>query len=418
MQITFWLAQRWRNPKNKGFSGIVMQMAVASVALGLAVIIGAFGILKGFQHNIQEKLFSFSGHIFVEGRNISNSNEDTPISVRTNIYQNAKNIPEISHCQAVGRKAGILKTKNEVLGILFKGIGGDFNASQFENNMIEGKLPKFSTNFLQKDTTKYLFAKENPEIVISKKIADKLQLKIKDSVLIFFIQNPPRFRKLVVKGIYQTGMDEFDEKVILGDLLTIQKINEWRHDEVGGYELFVKDFSKVDSFTQRPLMEYLRHDMQATTTTQKFLDVFEWLSLLNKNVQIFLILILIVASFGMISIILIMIIERVPTIGLLKIMGATDHQIRLVFIYQGLYLLFRGMFWGNVVGIGFSAFQYYTKIIPLDAENYYMNSVPIAWDFFGIFWANVLIFLIVSTVILLPTWAIMQITPIKAIRFD
>ncbi len=418
MYITFWLAKRWRNPKNKGFSGIVMQMAIASVALGLAVIIGAFGILRGFQHNIQEKLFSFSGHIFVEGRNISNSQEDTPITVFTKVYQNAKNIPELAHCQATARKAGILKTQNEVLGVMFKGITSDFNANQFKNNMVEGKLPKYTNDFAKKDTNKNNYSEENPEIVISRKIANKLNLRLKDSVLMFFVQNPPRFRKLVIKGIYQTGMDEFDEKIILGDLKTVQRLNGWKNDEVGGYELFVKDFTKVDSIAQNQLMDHLRHDMQAMTTTQKFLDVFDWLSLLNKNVQIFLILILIVASFGMISIILIMIMERVPTIGLLKVMGATDHQIRLVFIYQGLYLLLRGMFWGNVVGIGFSALQYFTHIIPLDAENYYMDSVPISWDFGAIFGANVLIFLVVSVVILLPTWAVMRIVPIKAIRFD
>lgn len=415
MNISLLIARRFSKHQQFSFSKIVMRIAVASIALGLATILISFGILKGFEQNIHNKLFALSGHIFIEHGNTSNSQEHSfahlPLSKNTKLYQyfdkkNTKKSPSLLHLQGVAYKAGILKTSAEVLGVNLKGIGEDFDKNRFIPYIIKGRMID-----LKKEN-------ESAEIIISKKIAEKLNLQVKDSVQMFFIQEPPRFRKLVVIGIFQTGLEEFDEKIIIGDIRVVQHLYQWKENEVGGYEIFTNDYGKADSIAKNEVFDLTDYNMQGISIKQRFMPIFEWLGLLQQNVTIFLTLILIVAGFGMISILLIMIMERVQTIGLLKALGATDIQVQKIFIYQGLYLVLRGMIWGNSIGLGFCALQYFTEIIPLDAENYYMASVPIAWDWWAIFGVNFLIFVLIAVVLLLPTWIITKIKPIQALRFD
>ncbi|TAE76117.1 MAG: ABC transporter permease [Bacteroidetes bacterium] len=410
MNISLFIAQRFSKHQQFSFSKIVTRIAVASIALGLATILISFGILRGFEQNIKDKLFALSGHIFVEHGNTSNSKEHSfahlPLTKDTKLYKNFKKTSTLSHLQCIAYKAGILKTSAEVLGVNLKGIGKDFDKNRFLPYIIKGKMIDFEVE------------NESPQIIISKKIADQLELKVKDSVQMFFIQDPPRFRKFAIVGIFQTGLEEFDEKIIIGDLRVVQHLYQWSADEVGGYEIFVKNYSSKDSVSMKEVLELGNYQMQPTSVEERFKPIFEWLGLMEQNVSIFLSLILIVAGFGMISILLIMIMERVQTIGLLKALGATDSQVQKIFIYQGLYLVMRGMVWGNSIGLGLCALQYFTKIMPLDAENYYMAAVPIAWDWWAIFGVNFLIFVLIAVILLLPTWIITKIRPIQALRFD
>lgn len=408
MNFPFFIAQRLgKNTLRGSFSAIVTTIAIAGIAIGVFIMLIAFAILEGFQGKIKDKLFSFGGHIIVTQRGLKDSYQDAPLSTKTHLKQDFKKIEPIEHLQVYAHQAGVLKTDSEVMGVILKGVGEDFHRESFAQNMKAGKFVR-PTEAGERD------------VVISQKIATKLRLKVGDAVNMFFIQQnaTPRFRKLTVSGIYETGMEEFDERIIFGHLRMVQRLKNWADTLVGGYEIRVKRFEKLDSVEVYKVAEHLSYEMRAETITQRFMGIFDWLRLLGGNVQIFLTLILIVASVNIISILLILIMERVQMIGVLKALGATNAQIRTIFIIKGMLLILKGMAWGNVLGLGFCALQYYFPFIPLDADNYYMHTVPIAWNVYAILGVNVLVFGVVSLVLLLPTLAISRIQPIKAIRFD
>ncbi|OJJ14379.1 ABC transporter permease [marine bacterium AO1-C] len=400
------VSSRLSNSKNLAFSSIITRIAIASISIGLAIIIVAFGILEGFRNTIHDKIFSFVGHIQVTQFNSGNSYEEKPISTNTPLYKDYKQIlPNVETVQAFSIKPGIFKTADEVMGVLLKGVDKDYDLSKFSNNMIEGRFINFSRKRFSK------------ELVISKKIANKLHLKVNDSVFVYFVQDPPRIQKLAIVGIYESGMEEFDEKFVISDLRLTQYLNQWGDTLVGGYEIFIKDFNQLDT-VQKEVYERMEFDMQMQTTPRKYEEIFDWLILLDTNVAIFLWLILIVACFNMISIFLIMIMERVNMIGILKAIGASNFQIKSIFLVRGIRLVLRGMIIGNLVGLGVCALQYYFKIIPLDPENYYMNTVPIDWNWPVIINLNLIIFFLILFILLIPATFIGSIRPIKAIRFD
>ncbi|NJL12826.1 MAG: ABC transporter permease [Microscillaceae bacterium] len=405
MNFYYFVAQRLGQGQ-KSFSSIVSRIAIVSIALGLATVLVAFGILLGFQHNVQQKLFSFSGHLRVIKRSLSNAYEAPPLSIHTDLYQRRAQMASVQDLYAFAQKAGILKTDTEVWGVILKGLGKDYPVERFKDNILIGKFP-----ISQKKGY-------SSEILISKKVADRLQRQVGDSLLMFFVQDPPRFRKLRISGIYQTGMEEFDENIILGDINLIRRLNEWPDSLVGGYEIWAKDFTALEEKVIPEVLDFMNYDMGLESITDRHIDIFDWLNLLNKNVAIFLGLILVVASFNIVSILLIMIMERVRMIGLLKALGASNRQVRRIFIYKGLLLVLRGMGWGNAVGLGFCALQYYFRLVPLNPENYYMSAVPIEWDWGIIMVVNLLTLGLIALVLLLPTLIISQILPVKAIRFD
>ncbi len=230
-------------------------------------------------------------------------------------------------------------------------------------------------------------------------------------------QKQPRVRRLTISGVYETGMEEFDEAIVLSDIALLQRMNDWSADKVGGYEIFLKDFAALEQ-VQAKVYNQMEYYMKVVPVTEKYIQIFEWLTLLNRNVAIFLALILFVACFNMVAIVLILIMERTQMIGLLKAVGASDGQLRNIFMVSGVRLVVEGIFWGNVVGLGFCALQYFFKIIPLDQEAYYMSYVPIEWDFPLILLLNMGIFVLVAVVLLIPTAIISRIQPVKALRFD
>ncbi|MCS6820816.1 MAG: FtsX-like permease family protein [Microscillaceae bacterium] len=395
-----------KNTKKFSFSAIAARIAIASIAIGLAIILIAFGVLRGFEQAIQDKLFSFHGHFQVTFFDTNNSYQDAPISTNTYLFQRYREILDIAHLQGYIQKPAIIKAQDEVHGVILKGIGKDFYWQKFKPHFKKGNFIAFS-----KDST------ASVDIIISQKIANRLNLNLHDTILVYFVQNPPRFRKLHVCGIYETGMEDLDEKLALVDIQLVRKLNQWADTLVGGYEIFIKDFDNYAEAT-KVIYDKMAYDMRLERITDKFVAVFDWLILLKNNVRIFLALILIVACFNMSAILLIMIMERTSMIGILKALGATNAQIRQIFLWQAIYLIFRGLLWGNIVGLGICLVQYYCKLIPLDMENYYMHSVPIAWDWGAIMLVNFLTFGLIFLVTLIPTQIIASIQPIKAIRFD
>ena len=406
LNLPYFISKKISRAESKSFSSIINKIAIASIAVGLAVMMISFLILDGFRREVKDKIYSFSGHIQVTKYSLDNSMQEEPISVNNPLYQQPERFGFVDHVQVFSHKAGLLKTQDEVLGAFLKGVGTDFDSTQFKRNISRGQFIRF-------DSSRY-----STDVLISQKIANTLLLDTGDDVRMYFIDPPNnRVRKLHVRGIYDTGIEEFDDQVVMGDIRLIQRLNNWPDSLVGGFEVFLTDSRQVDR-AEEVLQGELDYSLFVEKVSEKYVQIFEWLDLINNNVVVFLALILFVACFNIVSILLILIMERTQMIGILKALGAKNRQIRRIFTYNGMLLIVKGMLIGNAIGIGFGLLQSRFKIIPLDPENYYMDFVPIQWNFLTIVLLNLLTFVVVGLVLGIPTIVISRITPIKAIRFD
>jgi lipoprotein-releasing system permease protein len=405
LNLSYFISKRISGKDGNTFSNTIHKIAIASIGIGLAIMIISFLILKGFQLKIQEKIISFDGHLQVTKFTLSRSYEEDPISRDLALFNDYSDFKFIDHIQEFANKPGLLKANEEVEGVVLKGISETFDLRRFEPNITEGTFPDL------KDES------SSSDIMISRVIADKLSLSVGDETLIYFMQNPPRVRKLNISGIYETGMEDFDEKIILGDLRLVQRINNWPDSLVGGFQIFLKDYNKIDRYYDL-LEDAVGYELYIEKISNKYAEIFDWLELLNRNVVIFLSLTLFVACFNMISILLILIMERTHMIGVLKSFGAPAKLIRRIFIYNGMWLIAKGMILGNFIGILFGFLQSRYQFLTLDAKNYYMEFVPISWDWSIIIFLNILTFTVVSMTLSVPTMIISRITPIKSIRFD
>ncbi|MFD2245688.1 ABC transporter permease [Pontibacter ruber] len=404
MNISKYISRKISEVQSGSFTSSVTKIAIISIAAGIAIMIVSFAILEGFRNEIRAKIFSFGAHLQISKYDTNNSFEGAPISTSTGI-NSTDDIPGILHIQPFARKTAIIKTEDEVLGVVLKGVSKDYDLSAMQKNLDAGKLISFNDTASSKD------------VMLSRRIANKLRLKVGDEAIFYFIQQPPRARKLKVSGIFNTGLEEFDEVFVMGDLKLIRELNGWPDTLVGGVEVVLKDFDQIDVVADQ-VFDKMNYDLQLEKITDRHAQLFDWLKLLRKNVIIFLVLIIFVATFNMVSTVFIMIIERINMIGVLKAIGATDRQIRQVFYFRGLRLTLIGMFWGNLIGLGFCAVQYYFKLIPLDPENYYMNTVPISWNFGIIIALNLITLVLTMLAILIPAAMIARIKPVKAIKFD
>ncbi|TGE23845.1 ABC transporter permease [Hymenobacter aquaticus] len=404
MNISRYISNKIDGADTGSFTSSVTKIAIISIALGVAVMIVSFAILEGFRNEIQSKIFSFGAHLQVSKYDTNNSLEVEPIG-GPRLIKDLHRFKQVKSTQSFARKTAIIKTKEEVLGVVLKGIDEKDGISPMRENLVAGKFLAFPDSAASND------------VLLSRKVADKLRLKVGDEALFYFIQNPPRVRKFNVRGIYQTGLDEFDEVYIIGDIRQIRELNAWPDSLVGGVEVVLKDFNQLDPVSDN-MYENLRYDLKLDKITDQYAQLFDWLKLLNRNVVIFLILIIFVATFNMVATIFIMILERTNMIGVLKALGATDNQIRSMFFYRGLSLTLRGMLYGNLIGLGFCAIQYFFHPIPLDPENYYMDRVPIFWDPTMVLILNVATFLTSLLAVLIPTYLISRIRPVAAIKFD
>lgn len=389
-----------------GFSAVIHRIAIISIAVGLGAMIISWLVMKGFQTTVQQKIYDFSAHIQINRITTGNSMEEPPFDFRINLYQHPDSFPYIEHVQEYSHKAGLIKSGSEISGILLKGVGKSFRQDRFNNHLTDGSFFHFPDSGYSN------------EIVISRIIADKLKVKIGDKLTIHFFQNPPRARRLTVSGIYETNLsDYFDEKIILCDLRLIQRLNGWSADEAGGLEIFLKDPTR-DWENYLDLLDRVPYELYAEQTRSRYIQVFEWLNLITRQVNILLIIILTVVCVNMVSVILILVMERTAMIGIFKALGSQDSIIRRIFIRQGMDLLLKGLLIGNVFALGLCWIQHQFRIITLDAKNYYMAYVPVYWDWGVVVALNLLVFAVVSVVLILPVMVISRISPVSAIRFD
>ncbi|HEU5289684.1 MAG TPA: ABC transporter permease [Cyclobacteriaceae bacterium] len=406
MNLSRFISKRISGEQQESFSSTIHKIAIASIMLGLAAAIVSFLIMKGFQETVKERIYSFSGHIIITKFSMSNSTEETPFDINIDLYKNYRQLGYVRHIQEYAHKAGLIKTDDEVLGVVLKGVGRSFDSVSFKSNIIDGRFIHFPDSGYSN------------EVMLSKIIANKLNVAVGDVVTIHFFQNPPRLRRLTVSGIYETNLSEyFDGKVVLGDIRLIGRLNNWADSVAGGLEVFVKDVDRIDD-AGHAMAESIDYDLNIEPVSNKYIQVFEWLHLLSRQVNILLVIILIVVCVNMISIILILVMERTQMIGMMKALGASNNLIRSIFLYNGINLIVKGLLLGNALGLALCYLQYKFRLIKLNPADYYMSFVPISWHWEIVILLNLLTLVIVTVVLLLPTAIISRISPIKAIRFD
>jgi len=405
LNLSYFISKRISSKAPKSFTNTIHRIAIASIAISLAAMILSFAILFGFQGTIKDKIYSFGSHLLVTKFIFGGIFEEHPISTNTNLYQDPGQFEFIDHIQTFIYKPGLIKNNDEVTGAILKGVGKDFSQEKFAANIVEGE-------FIHHQDSGY-----STEVLLSKITAQKINLRVGDEMVMYFFQNPLRVRKLQIVGLYETWIEDFDKKIVIADIGMIQRLNNWADTLVGGYEIFIDDYSKVE-MAENVLYEQIDADLFVEKISDKYFEVFQWLSLIQTNLEYFLVLVLIVACFNMISIVLILIMERTQMIGILKALGSPNKLISKIFIYSGMTLISKGLLWGNLIGIGLCYLQYQFHIIPLDPENYYMEFVPISWDWDLILALNVLVFIVVSLVMAVPIMITSRIQPIKSIRFD
>ncbi len=405
MNLYYFISSRIQKNDRQSFSALVHRIAVIIIFLGFLLSVTSLCILEGFKTNIREKIFSFGAHIQLTKYDVDKSYEETPFVIHKNIFDSIKAVPGVEHVQGVSHKPCLLKSTSEIQGVILKGVGPDFDINRFKDNIIDGTFITF------KDST------YSKQIVISERIADKLKLKVGDSLLLYFVQNPPRFRKVEISGIYQTGLEELDELFIIGDIQLNRVLSAWSPKQIGGLEIYVSDFNMLDS-TASEVYKRMDYDMQIQLITDKYMQIFDWLNLLNRNVTIFLVLIMGVSIFVIISTLIVMIMERTSMVGLLKAFGTTNSEVSKIFLWNGFKIILTGMISGNIVALGLCTVQYYTNIFPLDAENYFMNAVPIEFPWLIIILINIIGMVLLGLVLWLPILFISRVSPVKAIKFN
>lgn len=383
----------------------VVRIALISVALGFTVMILALAVVSGFKDEIREKVIGFGAHIQVSNYDENNSYETKPIDRNQFFLQDLKKNEGIRHIEVFATKAGIIKTNEELQGVVAKGIGSDFDWSYFGKKITDGK------NFTVNDSVK------SDAVLISKNISKKLNLKTGDNLVMYFIQQPPRARKFKITGIYETGLEEFDNLYVFCDIAHIQKLNDWTPGQVGGFEITIKDFDKLDE-TGKQVYASIGPELNSRTIKEIYPQIFDWLNLQDVNGIIIITLMLIVAGINMISALIIIILERVNMIGTLKALGAANISVKKIFLYVASFLIGRGLLWGNIAGIGIVLLQKYFHLIHLNQESYYISYVPVNISVVQFLMLNAGTLAVCVAMMLLPTLIITKISPLKALRFS
>ncbi len=414
MNLPYFIAHRLIKGRRQetSFSRPINVIAVTGIALGLAVMIVAVAVLTGFKQQIRNKIVGFGSNIQILNFDSNLSLETVPISDTQPFIPRIRAMDGIRHVQVFATKAGIIKMSEAIQGVVLKGIGSDFDWKFFESNIVDGSI------FTVTDTGR------TNQVIISKKISDMLRLKTGDSFAMYFVQDPPRSRKFTISGIYETSLEEFDKLYVFCDIGHIKRLNGWTDDQVSGFEIFIDDFDRLDEMTMavRDEVGYrLLEDetkFKITNIRLRYPQIFDWLNFQDMNVFIIITLMLLVAGFNMISGLLILILERTNMIGILKALGSNNGTIRKMFLYQASYLIVKGLFWGNIIGIGLAFLQLKTGLISLDPASYYIKRVPVNLELTHIILLNLGTMAIIILMLLVPSQLISRITPVKAIRYD
>lgn len=427
MNFPFFIAQRVAASGQKSFARLIIRIAIVAVALSIAVMIIATSLIKGFKSEISAKMFGFWGHIHITSVQQTTTYEPIPILANQPFLtklQNLKQVPLVEpdfwdrmkgktvtdggvhHVQVYATKAGIIKTKDNFEGIVLKGIGADFDWSFVEKSLVEGR----KINICNTDSCH--------DILISQSTANRLEIKTGSKFIVHFVQNNVQEQRLFqVCGIYKTGLEEYDKKFALVDIAHIQNLLGWSKNQIAGFEVFTDDLKDLKSVNEYVYNDLISNDLNAQTIRQEEPAIFDWLDLQDVNEQVILILMLVVSIINMVTALLILILERTNMIGTLKSLGTTNRRIQRIFLYYGAIIIVIGLAFGNAIGLGLCWLEQKYKFIHLSEVDYYLSYAPIQFDFWTILVLNIGTLVITTVFLILPTFMVLSISPVKAIRF-
>ena len=415
MNLPLFIARRiyGSEDQRREVSRPAIRIATIGVAIGLAVMIVTVAVVFGFKHTIRDKVVGFGSHIQIQNFMAQQTASPSPICISDTIMSTLRKMPGVRHVEGYALTQGILKTEEDFLGVAFKGVGSDYDLSFLKSNLVEGEMPPFSSD------------KSSYQLLISRMMADKLNLKTGQRVFAYFIgDNDVRVRRFTIKGIYETNMTQFDQSLCFTDLPIPVKLNGWEPDQVSGAEVLVDDFDRIDETAELVVDNINRkvdkygQILTSQTIHEAYPHIFSWLELLDINVWIILILMVCVAGFTMISGLLIIILERTQMIGILKALGMRNPTVRHTFLWFAVFIIGRGMLWGNLIGIGIVILQQQTGLIHLDPASYYVDTAPMEFNLPLILLLNAATLLICIFVLIAPSYLISHIHPARSMRYE
>ncbi len=410
MNLEYFIAKRLIVSKSykSSVSSPIIKIAIWAIALSIFMMIISVATGVGLQQKIREKIAAFNGHVIVSNFDDNQSQVTAePFDYRTFPISQLKKNKYIAHVQPVITKGALIRTKTDVEGIIFKGVDASYQWKNLEEFLIAGKIPTYKDGDIN-------------EVLISQFLANRLKLKVGNSFSTFFMKTQgklPSVRKFKIAGIYNSGFQEFDSSYIIGNMQHLQRINKWQPNQFGAYEIFIDDFSKLDDRAQE-IYKTIPPTFNSVSIAEKYFSIFEWLKLFDFNILVILIIMIAVATINMVVALLVLILERTQLIGMLKALGANNWSVRKIFLYNAAHLISRGLFWGNGIAILLLIIQKKFQIIKLNPESYYVSSVPIDINFFYIFLLNIGTILICLLILLIPSYLITKIAPIKALNFN
>jgi len=390
-------------------SSPIIKIAISAIAVGIIVMMIAIATGFGLQEKIREKLSGFNGHIQIT--NFDNNNSEitlNPVSKNQDFYPEFKNINNITNVQVFATKGGIIRTETDFEGIILKGVASDYDWTFFNEYLVEGTFPDFNN-----DVTN--------DVLISKEISNRLHINLGDTFNILFVKDDPSkapwLRVVKVVGVYDSGFQDFDENFVIADIRHIQKMNRWTEEQVGGFEVLISNFDEI-GLKSNQIYKETTSTLNSQSIIEKYPGIFEWISLFDNNIYLIIVIMILVAGINMITALLVLILERTQMIGILKALGSTNVSIRKIFLYNAGYLVLKGLFWGNLIGLSILFSQKYFGFITLDPETYYVNEAPVFIDFWYIILLNICTLLLCLLMLIIPTLLITKIDPVKSIKFE
>lgn len=412
LKIEYFISRRLVSSKQyKGsVSAPIIKIASSAVAISIAMMLIAVATGFGLQQAIRDKITSFNGHIIIS--NYDNNQSEvttTPIARNTSFYPKFSSVPQVQSVHPFATKAGVIRTPTTFEGIVYKGVDKNYNWHYLSSYLTEGRLPDFSKSNMSQ------------EVLLSTYLAQRLQLQLGDKISTYFLKNEstalPNIRAFEIVGLFDSGFKEFDETYVIGDLRHVQRLNKWAKDEVGAFEVYIHDFTQIDAVNAQ-VYSQLPSDLNSTPITEKYYTIFEWLKLFDFNIQVILIIMVLVATINMIVALLVLILERTQMIGMLKALGATDWSIRKIFVFQATHIIFRGLLWGNSIGLGLLLLQKYWGWVKLDPSQYYVTQAPVYLSVGYVVALNIGLVVISYAILLIPSHIISKMNPVKILRFQ
>ena len=411
MKFEYFIAKRIIGSKSykSSISAPIIKIGITAIAIGIIVMMIAIATGIGLQQKIRDKAVAFNGHLTISSFNTNASDESQmPISINQEFYPEFKNIDGITHVQAVATKFGVIRTETDFEGVVLKGVGLDYDWRYFQEFLIDGELPKYSENI-------------SNDVIISQYLANRLGFKVGGSFQMVFGKEDPKktpfIRKFNVVGIYNSGFQELDETYLLGDIRHVQFFNKWDADQIGNFEVFIADYSQLETKGEA-IYQSTPPTLNTQTVAEKYATIFEWIGIFDKNIYGIIGIMVIVAGINMITALLVLILERTQMIGVLKALGSNNWSIRKLFLYNASYLIVLGLFWGNLIGLGLLFAQKYFKLFPLDPSIYYVTEVPIYINVSYFIALNIGTFILCLIMLLVPSYVITKISPVRAMRFE